>query len=64
MVITRAFTIWALKIWNTVPLEIQRSSTVLLLKKKPKTFFFKSKFYRIFNVLDSSFLGILLVFSL
>ena len=33
----RAFSVCAPKIWNTVPLEIRQSSTVVLFKKKLKT---------------------------
>ena len=36
----RAFSVCAPKIWNSVPLEIRHSSTVLLFKKKLKTFLF------------------------
>ena len=36
----RAFSVCAPKIWNTIPLEIRQSSSVLLFKKKLKTFFF------------------------
>ena len=36
----RAFSVCAPKIWNIVPFEIRRSSTVLLFKKKLKTFLF------------------------
>ena len=36
----RAFSVCAPKIWNTVPLEIRQSSTVLSFKKKLKTFLF------------------------
>ena len=36
----RAFSVCAPKIWNTIPLEIRQSSTVLSLKKKLKTFLF------------------------
>ena len=36
----RAFSVCAPKIWNTVPLEIRQSSTVVLFKKKLKTFLF------------------------
>lgn len=34
----RAFSVYATKIWSTVPLEIRRSSTILLFTKKLKTF--------------------------
>ena len=36
----RAFSVCGPKIWNTVPLEIRQSSTVVLFKKKLKTFLF------------------------
>jgi len=36
----RAFSVWAPKIWNTVPLEIHQSSTVLFFKKNLKAFLF------------------------
>ena len=36
----RAFSVCAPKIWNTIPLEIRQSSSVLLFKKKLKTFLF------------------------
>ena len=36
----RAFSVCAQKIWNTVPLEIRQSSTVLFFKEKLKTFLF------------------------
>ena len=51
----RAFSVCAPKIWNTIPLEIHQSSTVLLFKKKLKSFLF-TKFietdslYFIFNL--------------
>ena len=38
----RAFSVCAPKIWNTIPLEIRQSSSVLLFKKKLKTFLFIS----------------------
>ena len=38
--LNRAYSVCAPKIWNTVPLEIRQSSTVVLFKKKLKTFFF------------------------
>ena len=36
----RAFSVCAPKLWNTIPLETRQSSTVLLFKKKLKTFLF------------------------
>ena len=36
----KAFSVCAPKIWNTIPLEIRQSSSVLLFKKKLKTFLF------------------------
>ena len=36
----RAFSVCAPKIWNTIPLEIRQSSTVLSFKNKLKTFVF------------------------
>ena len=36
----RAFSVCAPKIWDTIPLEKRQSSTVLLFKKKLKTFLF------------------------
>ena len=36
----RAFSVCAPKLWNAIPLETRQSSTVLLFKKKLKTFLF------------------------
>ena len=36
----RAFSVSAQKIWDTGPLEIRQSSTVLFFKQKLKTFLF------------------------
>ena len=40
----RAFSVCAPRLWNGIPLEIEQSNSVLVFKKKLKTYFFKQAF--------------------